>query len=266
MTSHLRFVDVGFGYGERPVVEHVSLDLPRGGLTALIGPNGAGKTTLLHLACATLRPGHGRIELDGAELGAIPRSERARRIALVPQSLPIPFAFTVRELVGLGRTPHVRPFRGERRADHEAVERALRATDTARFAGRSVLDLSGGERQRAILALALAQEPELLLLDEPTANLDVAHQLAMLELLRTLNRDGGTMILAAIHDLNLAALYFDRLVVLHRGRIVADGPPRTVLTPELVESVYGSPVEVIDHPSEPVPLVALVRGPGARRG
>ncbi|HVC32597.1 MAG TPA: ABC transporter ATP-binding protein [Chloroflexota bacterium] len=259
MTASLRFSDVAFRYGSTPVLDAVSLELPAGSLATLIGANGAGKTTLLQLACGTLRPNRGQIHLDEAELARLPSSQRARRIALVPQSLSIPFAFTVREFVGLGRTPYLRALRGERLDDRRAIERALDATDTARFAGRSVHDLSGGERQRVILALALAQEPDVLLLDEPTANLDVAHQLAILDLVRALNRAEGLTVLAAIHDLNLAALCFDRIIALDRGRIVADGPPRTVLTPEIIGAVYGSAVQVIDHPTEPVPLIALVR-------
>lgn len=259
MTARLRFVDVAFGYGSVSVLDGVSIDLPTGSLVALIGANGAGKTTLLNLACGTLRPIRGRVILDEFDLTALPAAQRARRIALVPQSLPVPFAFTVRELVGLGRTPYLHPLRGEQRGDRLAVERALEITDTARFADRNVLELSGGERQRVILALALAQEPDLLLLDEPTANLDVAHQLAILELIRTLNRTEKLTVLAAIHDLNLAALCFERIIALDRGRIVADGLPRTVLTAEIIGSVYGSAVQVIDHPSEPVPLIVLLR-------
>jgi iron complex transport system ATP-binding protein len=255
----LRFEDVSFAYGGRAVLDGAGFELPRAGMAALIGPNGAGKTTLLQLACRTLRPSGGRIELAGAELAAIPRLERARRIALVPQALPIPFAFTVRELVGLGRTPYLRALRGEQDSDRAAVARALELTGTAGLAERSVLELSGGERQRVILAMALAQEPELLLLDEPTANLDVAHQLAMLELVGRLNREQGLTVLAAIHDLNLAALFFERLLVLDRGRIRADGRPAEVLTAPLVEDVYGAPASVVDHPTEGVPLLALSR-------
>ncbi len=259
MTANLRFVDVAFRYGPVSVLDGVSLEVPDGSLVALIGANGAGKTTLLNLACGTLRPTRGRVVLDALDLAALPAAQRARRIALLPQSLPIPFAFTVRELVGLGRTPYLHPLRGEQPDDRLAVERALEITDTARFADRNVLELSGGERQRVILALALAQEPDLLLLDEPTANLDISHQLAILELIRELNRVENLTVLAAMHDLNLASLCFERIVALDRGRIVADGLPRTVLTPEIISAVYGSAVQVIDHPSEPVPLVVLLR-------
>ena len=258
MSAHLRFLEVSFGYGSTTVLDQISLDLPPGSLAALIGPNGAGKTTLLGLASGTLRPRAGTILLDGTDLARVPASLRARRIALVPQSLMIPFAFTVREVVALGRTPYLHPLRGESAADRAAIEQALELTDTARFARRCIHDLSGGERQRVIIALALAQEPDLLLLDEPTANLDVAHQLAILELIRGLNRRTGLTVLAAIHDLNLAALCFERILVLGGGQIAADGPPRAVITADLIRAVYGQAARVIEHPAAPVPLVALL--------
>jgi len=258
MSAHLRFLEVSFGYGSTTVLDRINLDLPPGSLAALIGPNGAGKTTLLGLASGTLRPRAGTILLDGTDLARVPASLRARRIALVPQSLMIPFAFTVREVVALGRTPYLHPLRGESAADRAAIEQALELTDTARFARRCIHDLSGGERQRVIIALALAQEPDLLLLDEPTANLDVAHQLAILELIRGLNRRTGLTVLAAIHDLNLAALCFERILVLGGGQIAADGPPRAVITADLIRAVYGQAARVIEHPAAPVPLVALL--------
>ena len=265
MTASVRFIDIACGYRSTPVLEGISLELESGVLAALIGPNGAGKTTLLHLASGTVRPTRGRVELDACDLATMPPRLRAQRIALLPQSLPIPFAFTVREFVALGRTPYLHPLWGEREPDHAAIDNALEITNTASFAHRSVLELSGGERQRVILALALAQEPELLLLDEPTANLDVAQQVAILELIRALNQRQGLTVLAAIHDLNLAALYFERLLVLDHGQLVAGGPPAKILTPALIHHVFGSPVQVVDHPSDPVPLVILGR-PRANQG
>lgn len=259
MTAKLSFSGVTFGYGGLRVLDDISLDLEPGSLTAVIGANGAGKTTLLNLAGGTRRPELGRVSLDGESLTIFSARERARRIAMVPQTLNVPFAFTVRELVALGRTPYLRPLRGERGDDRQAIDKALDLTDTARFASRTIGDLSGGERQRVILALALAQEPDLLLLDEPTASLDVSHQISVFELVRELNRVNRLTVLAALHDLNLAALYFDRIIALDRGRILADGPPRAVLTAETIAAVYGSPVTILDHPTEPVPLVALVR-------
>jgi iron complex transport system ATP-binding protein len=257
VTSHLSFERVAFAYGSRSVVEDVSLDVDRGDLVALIGPNGAGKTTLLNLASGTIKPTRGRVALAGASLTAISARQRARQIAMVPQALSIPFAFTSRELVALGRTPYVGALGREARADRAAIAEAMEETHTTEFADRGILDLSAGERQRVIFAMALAQQSELLLLDEPTANLDLAYQLALLRLIRDLSRARQLTVLAAIHDLNLAALCFDRIVAVHRGRIIADGSPGEVLRPETIESIYGAPVCVVEHPTEPVPLVAL---------
>ncbi len=257
MSSVLRASDLGFRYTDRDVFDGITLGIGRGEMCALIGPNGAGKSTLLNLFAGSLPPGRGKVTLDGRDVRAYNPAERARRIALVPQAVAIPFAFTVREFVTLGRTPHSSALQGERAVDRAAVERAIERTRTEQFANQSILELSGGERQRVILALALAQEPEILLLDEPTANLDVAQQIAILRLVAELNRNQALTVVAAIHDLNLAALFFPRLIALAGGRVVADGSPSQVLTPPLIESVFGSRVAVIGHPLEPVPLVAL---------
>jgi iron complex transport system ATP-binding protein len=253
----LRASDLTFRYADRDVLGGITLGIGRGEMCALIGPNGAGKSTLLNLFAGSLRPGRGEVTLDRRNLRAYSPQERARRIALVPQTVAIPFAFTVREFVTLGRTPHSAALQGERAADRSAVARALALTRTEQFANQSILELSGGERQRVILALALAQEPEVLLLDEPTANLDVAQQIAILRLVADLNRTQALTVVAAMHDLNLAALFFPRLIALAAGHVVADGPPSLVLTPPFIESVFGSRVAVIGHPLEPVPLVAL---------
>jgi iron complex transport system ATP-binding protein len=226
-------------------------------MVALIGPNGAGKTTLLNLGAGTIRPSRGRVSLDGTSLTALPARQRARLIAMVPQVLSIPFAYTAREIVALGRTPYVGALGREHDADRAAIISAMAETGTREFSDRSVLDLSAGERQRVILAMALAQQPELLLLDEPTANLDLAHQVAFMRLIRDLSRERNLTVVAAIHDLNLAALCFDRIVALQRGRLAADGSPSEVLRPETIETIYGATVRVVEHPTEPVPLIAL---------
>lgn len=260
MVDKLAFRGVSFRYGKNVVLDGVTLGIPQGDMVALIGANGAGKSTLLGVASGTLRPDHGHVELDGRSVHSFPALQRAMRIALVPQALTIPFAFTVRELVGLGRTPYIGFLGNESDRDRHAVEAVLEVTDTHRFSNRSVLDLSAGERQRVLLALALAQEPDLLLLDEPTANLDIAHQLSILELLRDLNRERALTVLAAVHDLNLAGLCFDRILALDSGHIVADGTPQDVLTSAVVRRVYGTDVRIVNHPVDPVPLIALVRG------
>lgn len=250
---------VSFRYGAPPLLHDVSLHLRRGEAVALLGPNGAGKSTLLHLLSGTLRPRSGMVRWGGEDLVAMSRRTRARRVALVPQVFDVPFAFSCRELVALARTPYLPPFGGEGPEDRLAVARALEGTETAHLADRSVLELSGGERQRVLLALALAQEPELLLLDEFTAQLDVAHQIALLELVQSLCARSGLTVLATMHDLNLASLFFDRIVVLHQGRIVATGPPAAVLSRELIRDVYDCEAEILRHPAAGVPLVALSR-------
>jgi len=179
----------------------------------------------------------------------------ARKIAVVPQDLTIPFAFTAREIVELGRTPHLSMLRGFRAADLRAVERAMELTDTERLGGRIINELSGGERQRVIIAMALAQEPEILLLDEPTHLLDIARQAEILDLIAELNLSRRLTVVAAIHDLNLAGRYFNRLLILHRGTVLAEGSPEAVLRAEIVEKAYGGPVEIVWRGKGQPPIV-----------
>jgi iron complex transport system ATP-binding protein len=250
---------IEFSYNGHAVLRGVNLALERGGLIALLGPNGSGKTTLLKILNGILSPRAGRVEFDGKNLVAIDRRAIARRIALVPQELNVPFAFTVREMVLLGRTPHIRPLFGESTRDHQAINRALELTDTRVLANRVFGELSGGERQRVVIAMALAQEPQVLLLDEPTVHLDINHQIEILELVRKLNRERGLTVLATMHDLNLASLYFDRLILLNEGQIIVEGSPREVLSAERVFSVFGAEVLVQAHPRHAnIPQVVLL--------
>lgn len=259
--GRLDISSLSFAYREEPVLASLDLSVAPGEMVALLGPNGSGKSTLLSLLAGVLTGAQGRmsgaIRFNGEELARIPARERARQIALVPQTVPIPFAFTVREWVSLGRTPYLSAFRGERDADQEAVERALRSTQITQLAERLVGEISGGERQRATLAMALAQEPTLLLLDEATAHLDLHHQVTLLEMVRRLNREQGLTVIAAVHDVNLAALWFDRLLLLHQSTLAADGPPHEVLTASQIQRVFGTSVRVLRHPSADAPLVAL---------
>ena len=234
---------LAFGYGSQPLFVETSLAINAGEMVGLLGPNGAGKTTLLRMAIGALRPQRGCVLLSGRDLRALSRREVARRIAVVPQEFSTPFAFTVRELVSLGRTPYLSFFGTERPTDHQAVQQAMEATGTASLAGRIFNELSGGEKQRVALAMALAQQPELLVLDEPTTHLDLKYQINVLELAQRLNRERDLTVLATMHDLNLAARYFPRLVLFQRG-IVADGPPVEVLQSRLLSRVYEVPVEV----------------------
>ncbi|MFD3945814.1 ABC transporter ATP-binding protein [Streptomyces sp. NPDC058579] len=223
----------------------------------LVGPNGSGKTTLLRCVYGTLTPTSGRILLDGDDLSALGPKARARRIATVPQDGSTEFELTVQELVALGRSPHKRFWEGDTAADRTRAETALARVGIAELADRPYPTLSGGERQRALVARALVQDPALLVLDEPTNHLDIRYQLEVLRLVRDL----GTTNLLALHDLNLAAAYCDRLYVLERGRVVAEGPPAEVLTPALLADVYGVEAEVIPHPRTGTPTVVYVPGP-----
>lgn len=228
-------------------VDAVSLEIPAGSTTAVLGPNGSGKSTLLRLLLGVLTPAAGTVELDGRPLAAWGREALARAVGVVPQGEESVFPMTVRELVGMGRYPHLGAWRREGAADRHAVEEAMRRADVLRLATRPVGTLSGGERQRARVARALAQDAPTLALDEPTAALDVAHEMAIFELLRDL-AGGGKTVLLVTHSLNLAARYADRLVLLDRGRVAAEGAPAEVLTRATVERVYGWPVEVVPHP------------------
>ncbi|HEY7347065.1 MAG TPA: ABC transporter ATP-binding protein [Ktedonobacterales bacterium] len=243
MNTLLQLENVTFGYESQPLFADTSLSLETGEMVALLGPNGTGKTTLLKLATGALRPQRGRVLLDGRDLRSLARREIARRVAVVPQESSTPFAFTVRELVSLGRTPYLSFLGTESFADHRAIQEALEATGTGPLAGRIFNELSGGEKQRVVLALALAQQPDLLLLDEPTTHLDLKYQIGVLEVAQRLNQERGITIFATMHDLNLAARYFSRLILFQRG-IVADGPPVEVLQSRLLSRVYEVPVEV----------------------
>jgi iron complex transport system ATP-binding protein len=228
-------------------VADLSLEIPAGACTAVLGPNGSGKSTLLRLLLGALKPSAGRTELRGRALDAWSREELAREVGVVPQGEEAVFPMTVRELVSMGRYPHLGPWRRAGDADRHAVDEAMRRCDVHAMAARDVGTLSGGERQRARVARALAQQAPTLALDEPTAALDVAHEMAIFELLRDLGHAGKTVLLIT-HNLNLAARYAGRLVLLSGGRVAAEGTPAQVLTRETVERVYGWPVEIVPHP------------------
>ena len=250
--------DVSFSYGGRGVLDHLSLQLDPRERVAVIGANGAGKTTLLKVIGGALAPGAGSVRIDGTDVAKIPRRQMARLVAMVPQELTIPFSFTVREMVELGRTAYVSLFGGFSTADRHAVEHAMESTDSICLASRVVNELSGGERQRVLVAMALAQQPRILLLDEPTQRLDLTRQADILDLIRDVSAERGLTVLAAIHDLNLAALYFDRLIVLSRGAIVADGAPGEVIRAEVLEPAYAGRLRFVPvgEPATPIVLPA----------
>jgi iron complex transport system ATP-binding protein len=243
-VTAVRLDSVTVSLGGRPVVDGVTLDVARGEWLALIGPNGAGKTTLLR-AVARLVPFAGSIEVDGRPAATMSRAELSRLLAVVPQEPSTPPWMTVAEYVLLGRTPYLGPLAKEGRRDREAAATALSRLDLNGYGDRRLGTLSGGEKQRAVVARALAQEARIVLLDEPTAALDIGHQQQALELLDLLRQESELTLVAAMHDLTLAAQYADRMVLLDRGRIVADGAPAEVLTEAAIATHYGATIDVV---------------------
>lgn len=255
MDSFLRVDDLHFSYNDQAVLEQISFQVSRGAMVGLIGPNAAGKSTLLKSLAALVHPGQGSIQLEGRALSSLKAPEIARQIAVVSQDTSVGFAFTTREMVMMGRTPYLSRFRSPGGHDCQMVEQALELTNTRHLEERIVTTLSGGERQRVMIARALAQEPRLLLLDEPTAHLDINHQYEILNLLRYLNQHQQVSVVIALHDLNLAAQYCDWLLLLHQRRIISQGYPDTVITAANVQAAYGAQVTVARHSSLDCPQV-----------
>ena len=257
---------VYFSYLNGLVLHNISLSVKAGEMVGLLGPNGSGKTTLIKLASGILKPTQGEIRLDGSSLSQLRRRFIARHIAVVPQQFYIPFAFTASEIVMLGRIPFLKLLADENETDRQLVDNALELVGIKELAQRHFDELSGGERQKVILAMALAQQPKLLLLDEPTVHLDIAHQIEILELVRGLNMEQGLTVIAAMHDLNLAALYFDRLILLKEGKVWADGAPSEVLTEAKIGEVFSASVRVEPHPLTGVPhIVVMPKGKATKR-
>ncbi|MFE3054535.1 heme ABC transporter ATP-binding protein [Nocardia sp. NPDC059239] len=256
-TVTLRARNVSAKRGDRTVLEGVDFPVIAGQIVALVGPNGAGKSTLLAALAGELELSGGSVELDGHALTHWTHLDMARRRAVLPQSHTVGFPFRAREVVAMGRSPWART--GRQDDDDEAIAAAMAATDVERFAARPFPALSGGERARVALARVLAQDTATLLLDEPTAALDLGHQEQVLHLARE-RAAAGAAVVVVLHDLGVAAAYADRVAVLEAGRIAADGPPRQILTPELLSRVYQHPVDVFDHPVTGAQLVLPVRG------
>ena len=260
-ASRLRAESVTLAYGGRRAVDDLTLAVRTGAVTAVVGPNACGKSTLLRALGRVLRPAAGAVVLDGQSIARLPTREVARRLALLPQAPLVPEGIAVADLVARGRTPHQGVLRGWSEADEAAVAGALEATGVVELAGRPVDELSGGQRQRVWIAMALAQDTELLLLDEPTTFLDIAHQVDVLDLLRRLNREQARTIVVVLHDLNLACRYADQVVAMRDGRVVAAGPPSQVVTADRVQQVFGLPAVVFPDPVTGAPLVVPARHP-----
>ena len=250
----LRIEDLSVNYGPRQILHNISLSVQSGEILALIGPNGAGKSTLIRAASGVI-PFSGHVRTNGDTFHALTSMQRARYMAVVPQAISLPPAFTVWETVLMGRTPHLGFLGQTSRADEDLARRALERVHADTLADRRVGELSGGESQRVLLARALCQSTPILLLDEPTAHLDLQYQVSLLELVRKLVHEDKLAVLSALHDLNLAARYADRVALMVAGRIKAVGTPREVLTSELISESYCWPVDVVEHPLAGGPLV-----------
>lgn len=270
MRHLLRLDTIGYRADAQDILQGISLAVTSGELVAIVGPNGAGKSTLLQVMAGVLAASQGQVTLDGQPLAQLSRKAVARHIALLPQQTRIDFGFAVHEVVGMGRYPHRGRLQLPSPDDALAVQRAMSATETLPLAERLITEVSGGERQLVLFAQALAQEPRFLLLDEPTANLDIAHQCQVMALLQRL-ADEGIGVVAVIHDLGLALRCFRRLILLHQGRLVADGPPAAVLNGETINQVFRVQARVYrDHASgTPLlwfPLPEKVLAPGGSMG
>ncbi len=255
MTSRLNAQDITVGYGGAPVVHDLTVEIPDGQVTTIVGPNGCGKSTLLRTLARLLTPTSGQVVLDGTPVTSLGTRDIATRLSLLPQSPIAPEGLLVRDLVGRGRHPHQRWFAQWSHQDEEVVEAALAMTDTTDLRDRPLDQLSGGQRQRAWIAMTLAQDTDLMLLDEPTTYLDLAHQVEVLELVCRLNRERSRTVAMVLHDLNLAARYSDLVVVMHEGRIVTQGSPGDVFTTEMLLDVFALEAEILADPRTGLPIV-----------
>jgi iron complex transport system ATP-binding protein len=255
--------NIRFGYRDGRVLDGLDLEVSRGEIVGIVGPNGSGKTTLLRLISGVLRPSSGHIRIDGQDVAELGSGRLARLVAVVPQNPTLPDGFTVLDLVLMARNPHLKLLQWEGQVDLDIAVRAMEATEVLELADRPLGTVSGGERQRAVVAMALAQDTPVLLLDEPTASLDLAHQTGVMDMVARVVRERSVAGLVAMHDLTLAAQYCSRLVMLADGRSYAEGSPGEVLTVENIAAVYGTEVFVLSHPQAGTPVV-LPAGEGGR--
>jgi iron complex transport system ATP-binding protein len=263
MENILHVGDLCGGYGEEPVIKGISFDIKEGEFAGIIGPNGSGKSTLLKLMSRALPFQSGNVQFNGNNIRAISMKEYCRQVSFVSSAGSFEgFPFSVWDVVLMGRMPHLGRFEKETETDFEAAEESLRLTNTLSLKDKAIDELSAGERQRVLIARALCQRPRLLFLDEPTAHLDIGHQIQILNLMQKLNREKNLTIIMVIHDLNLAGEYCDRLMLLNNGTISKDGTPEKVLTYQNIETVYKTVVVVKTNPISSKPFVVLVSGNG----
>ena len=248
--SILQLKDVSFAYHRAPVIQSLSLKVEPGEFIGVLGPNGSGKSTLLKLLGGILKPGSGTVFLKDKPLNDYKRKTLAQSIAWLPQEHGMAFSFRVGEIVLMGRHPYLSPMTFEGQKDFDIADQAMTTTDTAHLSARQFSDISGGEKQRVMMASAIAQEPEVLLLDEPTTALDIKYQLEIINILDRLNRSDGMTLILAMHDMHLASKYCRRLILIDQGKIVKDGTPEEVLQKEVLESVYGVQLKVFHDPED----------------
>lgn len=246
---------LSFSYLEELVVNQISFSVGDGEFVGIIGPNGAGKSTLLKLMDGILQPKEGEIKLQKKALREYSRRQIAKMIGFVPQNFSTAFSYSVNDIVLMGRYPHLSAFFSESADDYRIGERSMKSTDVWQLRRRQFGELSGGEKQRVVLASALAQEPQILLLDEPTSSLDIKYQYQFYGILRELQQSSGLTIVVVTHDINLAARYCRRLILLKKGKVIDDGAPEKVITKEMMESVYEVKVEILHHPRDGKPLL-----------
>ncbi|MFA4836424.1 MAG: ABC transporter ATP-binding protein [Dehalococcoidia bacterium] len=260
----LQIENVKLGYGKSTILQNISLSVQCGEMLGIIGPNGSGKSTLIKGICCLLTPKDGRVLIDGQDVAHISRAELARLVAVVPQTPNLPDTYTAFEIVLMGRTPHLGMLRFEGPRDFDIAWRAMEMTGTQPIAERRMHEISGGEKQRLIVARALAQEPKLILLDEPTAHLDIKYQIETLDFIRKLCREQNMTAVTVLHDLNLAAQYCDRLALIYEGKIHTEGSPQEVITAQNIKEVYGAEVYVYPHPINSLPATLIMPGNSRR--
>ena len=248
---------INFSYGNGAILRKLSLTAHEAEIVGILGPNGAGKSTTLRLIIGTLQPSQGLVEIFGLPLDSYTHRKLAQNIAMVPQGMQVSFNFSVRELVLMGRTPHGNWFNAEKKQDAKIVNHAIEDVGLSGFQHRTYRDLSGGEKQLVALAMALAQEPRILLLDEPTHNLDIDHQVRFITLLKQINESRNMTIIAVGHDVNLAALYCDRIILLRNGHIIDSGPPNEVINIKNMRACYGTDVHIFTHKNTGRPQISL---------
>lgn len=251
----LKMNDISFSYDERLILDRINLDLMKGSFISIVGPNGSGKSTLLRLMSAALKPEMGQVLINGDNIEKMEKRELAQKVSFVPQSVPTDIEFTSMDVVLMGRYPYINRFRGESEKDYEIVKKAMKYTNTEAFADRPLRMLSGGERQRVILAQALAQEPEIMLLDEPVSSLDLQHQIEMLSLMKKLCIDENITVIAILHDLNMATTYSDYILMLKDRKIAAQGLPESVFSVERIKEVFGIEVSISLSPISHKPYI-----------